>query len=220
MQESECLKLKTPYTMIVAGQTGCGKTEFVAKLIKNQALMHDPPFERIIIAYGMMQKVYSDLLDSVPNLELSDGFPNDYYQAIKNDEKVPTINTLLILDDLMMELATDNRLPELFTRMRHKKISTILMVQNFFFRSKHMTTVTRNAQYLAIYPNPRDMTMISTLSRQMFPHNKHFLSSAFEQATRKPYGYLFVDIKPGTDERFRLRHDIFPGETCIVYRPA
>lgn len=220
MEHNVCLKLETPYTMVVAGQTGCGKTEFVAKLIRNQSLMHDPPFDRIIIAYGMMQRVYLDLQDTIPNLQLSDGFPNDYYQSIKSDHNFPTENTLLVLDDLMMELATDNRLPELFTRMRHKKLSTILMVQNLFFRSRHMTTVTRNSQYMVIYPNPRDMSMINTLSRQMFPHKKEFLSKAFEQATKNAYGYLFIDIKPGADERFRLRQDIFPGETCIVYRPA
>jgi hypothetical protein len=32
-----------------------------------------------------------------------------------------------------------------------------------------------------------------------------------------PFGYLLVDLKQDTDERCRIRTNIFPGETHYVY---
>lgn len=204
------MELETPYTMIISGQTGCGKTHFVQNLVRNQELMHDKPFEKIILAYSIMQPVYLRLQAEIPTLELTEGFP---------DEGLDDGNTLLILDDLMLELENDKRIATMFTKMRHLNISTIFIVQNLYHNSKYMRTVTRNAHYLVVFPNPRDMGMVMTLGRQIYPLNTKFLPDAFAQATKKPFGYLFIDLKPGTDAKFRLREGIFPDEQDFVYIP-
>jgi len=38
-----------------------------------------------------------------------------------------------------------------------------------------------------------------------------------ETPTERPFGYLFVDLKPQHDERYWLRTNIFPGEMQYVY---
>jgi len=40
---------------------------------------------------------------------------------------------------------------------------------------------------------------------------------AYKDATRVPYSYLFVNLRPEQDEDLRLRTNIFPGETGYVY---
>ena len=50
-----------PFTCIVAGPTGCGKTTFVARLLRNAAAMIDPPPERITWYYGEWQAAYENL---------------------------------------------------------------------------------------------------------------------------------------------------------------
>lgn len=207
------MELRTPYTMVVSGQTGSGKTTFVDDLIRNQEAIHDKPFDRIIYAYSILQPVYLRLQADVPNLELVDGFPTNLEELIGQG------NTLLILDDLMLEVENDRRIAELFTKMRHLNLSSIFIVQNLYHNSRYMRTVTRNAQYLVIFPNPRDMGMILTLGRQIYPLNSKFLPDAFTQATRKPFGYLFIDLKPDTDPRFRLREGIMPEQQLYVYVP-
>ena len=69
------LKLSNPYTMLIAGQTGCGKTHFVYKLLKVQSEMHENPFERIIYVYSVEQSIYSDMLSSIENIEFYEGLP-------------------------------------------------------------------------------------------------------------------------------------------------
>lgn len=206
------LQLDNPYTMIVTGQTGSGKTHFIERLIRNEEQMHKEPFSQIVFAYGIFDPDYLALAQQIPKLKLTDGFPDEIMEA------ETTGQTLLILEDLMLEMQ-DSRIASLFTRMRHRKISTIFVLQNLYFRSKYMTTVSRNAHYLCVFPNPRDLTIISTLGRQMFPLKPRFLPEAFSLATSAPYGYLFIDSKPGTDQRFRVRDNIFPGENTRIYLP-
>jgi len=65
----------------------------------------------------------------------------------------------------------------------------------------------------------RDLLQVSTLSRQMFPGKGQFLVEAFKDATAKPFGYLVLDLKPDTEEKYRIRTGIFPGEKQFVYLP-
>jgi hypothetical protein len=51
----------------------------------------------------------------------------------------------------------------------------------------------------------------------MYPKNQKFLDECFEEATLRPYGYLFIDLKQSTRDDLRIRTDIFPNEQNIVY---
>lgn len=205
------LKLDNPYTMIVSGQTGSGKTRFVLNVIRHNKEINAVPFKRIIYAYSVLQDILQTTSAEVSEMELHDGFPN-----IDGWTGEPT---LLIVDDMMLELRNDVRLAELFTKMRHKNVSTIFITQNFYFQSQYATTISRNAHYIVLFQNPRDNAMIGTLGRQIFPANPKFLTTAFDEATDKPYGYILLDFKPTTPKDLRVRQYIFPGEQTYVYIP-
>ncbi len=212
------MELITPYTMVVSGQTGSGKTHFISKLIEYQETLHDKKFDKIVLAFTMIQPIYLELKMKNSNVTLVEGFPGEAVDAILKSDTLQ--NTLVVLDDMMLEMENDKRLATMFTKMRHKNVSTIFLVQNLYFKSKYMTTVTRNAHYLVIFENPRDASMISTLGRQVYPENAKFLPDAFKQATAKPYGYLFLDMKPGADKRLRVREGVLPSEQTFVYLPS
>ena len=203
--------------MTVSGQTGSGKTYFVSQLISNQEVVHDKKFDKIIFAFTMIQPIYLELKMKNQNVTLVEGFPGDAVDSICKSDRAE--NVLIILDDMMIETESDKRLPAMFTKMRHKNVSTIFLVQNFYFKGKYMKDITRNSHYTVLFENPRDASMISTLGRQMYPENSKFLPDAFRQATEKPYGYLFLDMKPGTDKKCRVREGILPQEQTFVYLP-
>ena len=51
---------------------------------------------------------------------------------------------------------------------------------------------------------------------------KYFIDSYIKATSSKKYGYLFVDLSPrlyGEETLYRLRTNILPGETTIVYLP-
>ena len=66
------------FPCIVAGPTGCGKTAFVAHLLRNAAAMIDPSPERITWYYGEWQVAYSNL--DIPNMHLEEGLPTSFDQ--------------------------------------------------------------------------------------------------------------------------------------------
>jgi hypothetical protein len=123
---------------------------------------------------------------------------------------------LLILDDLMQE--TDSRITSIFTKFsHHKNVSVLYLTQNLFYGSKQNRTISLNSQYFVLYKNARDANQVAYLARQMYPGKSAFMVEAFRDATKQPFSYLLVDLKPDSDERFRLRTNVFPGESTFVY---
>ena len=114
-----------PFTCIVAGPTGCGKTTFVARLLRNASAMIDPPPERVTWYYSEWQKAYENLAD-IPNMRLEEGLPTSFDNGKRG---------LVVLDDLMAE--TDSRVTNLFTKKsHHSDTSVIYLVQNLFFEKQ------------------------------------------------------------------------------------
>jgi len=75
------------------------------------------------------------------------------------------------------------------------------------------------AHYMVLFKNPRDVSQFANLARQMYPQASHFAVEAYRDATREPYSYLLVDLRPEQDKELRLRTNIYPGETHYVYVP-
>ncbi len=205
------IQIVHPSTILISGPTGSGKTRFVQRLINEKlfSVRHD----RIIWVYSEWQKIYDQLVATNLSIEFIQDFDEDVYKSLSSNRK-----NLVILDDQMSRAGDSRTLSKLFTEgSHHRGLSIIYIVQNLFDKGKSHRTVSLNSQYLVLFKNPRDMNQIEVLGRQMFPNDTKFLVSAFEDATLKPYGYLFLDLRPETDQALRVNTNIFPGEPHIVY---
>lgn len=201
----DILRLKHPFTMIVAGPTGSGKTHFVKKIIENKMIL---PFPKTMLwCYGIFQKLYAE----IPNITFHEGLPSNLHQYS---------DALIVVDDLMSELGSDTQLTKIFTKMsHHRNISIIFIVQNVFHKGKEMREISLNAHYLALFKNRRDQSQVMHLGRQLYPRKVKFFQECYEDATSKPYGYLFIDLKSNTEDSLRMRTGMFPGDIYYVYQP-
>ena len=60
--------------------------------------------------------------------------------------------------------------------------------------------------------SPRDKQQVSILARQVKPgHVQEFMKS-YEKATKRPHGYLMLDLKPIIDDQHRLKSNVLPEE--------
>jgi hypothetical protein len=53
------------------------------------------------------------------------------------------------------------------------------------------------------------------------PIDSKFLVESFRDATKKPFSFLLLDLKPVTDEKVRVIGNFFPqdNEPMVVYVP-
>lgn len=205
--DTALLPFKHPFTMVVCGPTQSGKTGFVLKLIDNCSTVIQPAPVKILYCFSEYQP------------ETFDPYRNrvQFYRGLPPTESFDgSVPTLVILDDLMDEV--DQSVVDLFTKVsHHRNLSVVLILQNLFLKSPHARTISLNSHYMVLYKNPRDVGQFSILARQMYGKRASFAVDAFRQATSRPHTYLLVDLRPETDENYRLRTDIFPGEQCCVY---
>jgi hypothetical protein len=147
---------------------------------------------------------------TLPNIEFVRGIPDNLEEDSYFD---PSVNNLIILDDLMTAAKNDNRVGDLFTKgSHHRSLSTIYVVQNVFAQGRASRDVSLNCQYLVLFNSPVDRHQISLLSRLIYPRHPDKMLKRYEEAVSRPYGYLMLDFKPGTPESDRLRTDVLPND--------
>lgn len=198
------MNIVTPFTMMVSGPSGCGKTTFVNSLLQNIK-----PFNKILWCNAEENAIPINLRS---NVEIFNGVPDNF----DNTED----NTLIVLDDLMME-AYNKNVCELFIKgSHHKNLSVILINQNVFHQGKFCRDISLNCKYLVIFKNPRDKSQILPLARQIFPENISELIRVYKEVTLEPFQYLFLDLTQTTDDLLRFRTNIFNKNYMICYCPV
>ena len=147
-----------PFTCMVAGTTGSGKTGWVQTLLQQVQNVIDPPPERIVWCYSQWQPAYMVLVATIPQIEFVKGIPPDlehgsYFDVNKRN--------LIVFDDQMIDAGGDKRIVNLFTRgSHHRNLSVIYIVQNLFHQGKGSRSISLNSHYLVLFINPRDKLQI------------------------------------------------------------
>ena len=118
-----------------------------------------------------------------------------------------------MFDDQMIDASKDKRIVNLFTRgSHHRNLSVIYIVQNLFHQGKGSRSISLNSHYLVLFKNPRDKLQILTLAKQMYPGQTDFFLNQYEEAVKRPFGYLLIDLKTTTQDNCRLRTNVLPSE--------
>ena len=179
--------------------------------MKNKHVLINPSPQRIIICYKAWQNFYQEFKRFVPDIEFHEGI----YEI---DNLNQNMTNLVVFDDLMEECLSSSSVMNLFTvGSHHKNTSVYFITQNIFSKGKFARDISLNTNYLIIFLNPRDQLQFQVLAKQMFPTNTKFLIESFEDATKKPHGYLFLDLKQTTEFKNRIQTGILPNQLRVIY---
>ena len=117
-------------------------------------------------------------------------------------------NSIFVIDDQI-----DGDFIDIFTRWTHHFFCfCVKITQNYYHKSKDRTS-NLCAQYLALFKFPFDRTIIHSLANQM---RKPLLVDAYEDAVRKEYGYIFINLHQTTKDFIRVKTNILPGEGMLT----
>lgn len=214
--EQTLLPFSSPTTVYISGPTQAGKSVFFNKLIENADVMFTKPPEKKLYAYSEYQPLFDDIQAS--NLLFHEGLPDK--QKIEEFTQ-NTKHSLIILGDLISKIVQSEELLHLFAvTSNHKMASVVLISQYLYPPGKYAKSIFLNCANFVLFRNPRDMRQLITFASQILPGMTRYFSDALFLATRERYPYMFVDLSPHReDQQYMLRTGIFPGDTCVVFRP-
>lgn len=201
---------------IIAGPTSSGKSQLMKRLLYEAEDMFTEPPKRILYCYTTHQPMFDEMSGKLDNITFHKGIPTD--ACIDNLTRDGGCNAL-VLDDLSQKCINSEHFLKIWTvDAHHRRLSTFLLVQNLFLKGKYARDISLNAHYMIILRSLRDMAQIKYLGAQVFARRGKGLEEAYHDAINsQKYGYLLIDLSPHTNDKYRLRTRIFPGEETIVY---
>ena len=209
--ESE-IRMQIPCVVTIVGSTSSGKTTFVYKLFENSDKVFSKPISKILYCYSCYQPLF-DKMKEINDINFVEGLPSkediiDFAEEGKNN--------VIVLDDLMTKVMKSEEMLNLFCQYSHHLNLTVLfLTQNVFHGGKFSRTLNLNSHYYILFRNRRDVNQIGVLGRQLFPGKQKEFLEIYNFCCKEPYGYLFVDLHPRSEEVLSLRTHILDKDQIL-----
>ena len=193
------LKFIHLFTAIISGPTGSGKSSFCIRFLQ---ILNSQSTEQnfdggIIWCVSKRTTVPTEQLTVLRN---NIRFNEDVPENFENKHGKPC---LIIHDDLLNDVYS-KEVCHLFTKDRnHRNISVLLITENLFHEGRFCRDISLNAKYLVLLKNVRDKKF-SHQARQVHPEGPNQLYKAYLNGTKRPQGYLGLDLAQDTDDRLRF----------------
>ena len=103
-QKCQRFRFEHPFTSMIAGMTGSGKTAWVRSLLQQASDTIYLPLERTVWYYSQWQPAYTEMLAAMPHIEFVKGIPtaleqDSYFDVNKRN--------LIVFDDQMIDASKD-----------------------------------------------------------------------------------------------------------------
>lgn len=211
-RETSGFVFKSPSSILVVGPSNSGKTTFLSKLLlENQDVFEVPP-RKIVYCYGSWQPLFER--QDFKGIHFHEGVPteDDLQRWFTKESK----GSVLVMDDLMSDGGDDKTVLKIFTQhSHHMNLTTFYICQDLFPKGKYAKTISRNAQYIIVFKNPRDTLAIKTLLIQMYPSTWRKVLDLYNDVTKPAWSYLVFDLHPRTPDTCRLVSHVLKHEGCI-----
>ncbi len=176
------IKFLANHNTIVFGQTGCGKSTFILKVIEKKLI--EPFPDNIFYMYNVEQ----EFMKHHPNITFIKGL--DF-------EKVDTSKpSMLVIDDLILD--TNKEVATAFIMgSHHHQISVFMISQSLFPNCNTFRLMSNNTHYYILFQNQRNFRQIHTLARQIFVgKDVERILLAYKRASQSPRGFIMLSFSP------------------------
>ena len=199
-------KFNPPFSFIISGSSGSGKTVFVMDFLNNQSNLMSTNFELILWCSRFHQP---ELKENLKHLNVK--YIKEQIPSIEDLEKIKKSNNIenlvMIIDDLQHLMVRSDACGQIFSSARHAKISVFYITQNFFKVGPSAQDIKINANYLVIFKNVHNCTQVKLLFQRCCEKWK-ILLEIYLDATKSAHGYLMIDLR-------QRRHNLLTYRTQI-----
>ena len=196
----------------LVGPSETGKSQLIYNWLRIGTLQ--TKFDKIYFFYQHSQTLYYVMQKEIENLEFVQGVNFEFIDWLKNNGT----KYLLIFGDSCEEICHSEAFVDIATAGRHRGLSTIYIEHNLFHQSKLGRDVELQNTHIVLFKSPRDVMQVTTLSTQLGLCSE--LVDWYWDATSVPFGHLFFDLSPRTDDRLRYctKNGSVPSKFCIPER--
>lgn len=188
--------IKLPMRLIIAGNSGSGKTQTLLNLIYNMPQTWEKIF---IVTKCADEPLYNYLADQLKDQGLS--IKEGIHELPDLDSLDKTQNNLVVLDDLVNEPLKQQRpICDFAIRCRKKNTSLCYISQSYYAVPK---LIRDNINYLIIkqVSSMKNLTMICR--ECSLGIDKKQLKKIYDDATQSKTDFLLIDLESDKDNRFR-----------------
>lgn len=95
--------------------------------------------------------------------------------------------------------------------MSSQTTQRLVFIPYLYVQGARSRTTALNTTYLVLMKIIKDVSLVTTLGRQLYPERTKVLTDAYEDSTATPYGYLVRDMPPHSDDKYRFRNHVLPA---------
>lgn len=177
---SSSVYLNTPARLTVCGPSGSGKTEWIKRFLKYHIQIVGFKYDVVLYAYGEYQKLYESMNEVIENIKWCEGFCKE---TIEKELKETEGRKLLIIDDLLQEVANDSFFHAFYVRASHHWNVTVIFTTQYLHQ-KGLRLVNLNTTHYILFKSLRDQTPVRTLAIQIYPTKWRQFMKIYTYGTR------------------------------------
>ena len=211
------IPFSSPTTIGIFGPTQVGKSFLLSQILSDSEKLFTIPPQWVLYCYSVRLSNFSEIREDFKKyIQFHEGLPNkEVIEQITKERK----HGIIVLDDLMLQVCNDPTTFSLFTvGSHHLNLTVVFLGQNIFPGGRFSRSISLNLHYIILFKNLSDSLQIRCRARQIFPGKVKEFMEIFNDATSSPFGYLLIDISPSSDDLLRLRSQILPHQTTIIYQ--
>ena len=123
---------------------------------------------------------------------------------------------LLVLDDLMAEGGNDKRVLDLFTKhSHHQNVAVLYLCQDMFQPGKYTVYFQKRPLHHSIQKSKRSVGYEKNILLHAFRTQWQVLQDTFQRLTERPFGYMVLDLHPGSLDDQRILSHPLKYEDCM-----
>ncbi|WAQ93903.1 LOW QUALITY PROTEIN: hypothetical protein MAR_006374 [Mya arenaria] len=184
-----------PFTMTSSGPTACGKTTFVTNVLQHHSTRIQP--KNSLALQEMAYAVFNHQNDFATRSRICTSNHCRPGINLEEDDFFTTESTIYSLLICFLKLAKINVLPICSRVGSHLRSLSVVSINQNLFGNKNPTQ-RRNCHYLVLFNNHVDRHTVMKLAHQIYPGQTEKFMKAFAKATKYPYEYLLIYLKPFT----------------------